>query len=148
MNVEIRVVIPRIFRRDDAVADEYHFTVRDINFRHRALGPNYHILAEHQIAAAACAGYGQRRIGTGGDLQQRYLLHVARAIAGLQTQLVKILDQIVDRLVFSRCSRFAALKVIGGQHADVIAIGRIVDVSAGGWFLGTQAAAGQEARDG
>ncbi len=149
VNIEIRVVIPRIFRRDDAVADEYHFAVRHIDFRHRALGPNDHILAEHQIAAAAWRRDGQRRIGAGGDLHQRHLLHVARAIAGLQTQLVKILDQVADRLVFSGRSRFAALKIIGGQHADVIAVGRCRRCRCeGGGSLGCIDAAGQEARDG
>ena len=82
-NVEIRIIVPGILRRDDAVADEYQVAMHDFDFRHRALGPEHHVLAERQIAAAARPDQRQRARGACRYLHQRHLLDEARAIARL-----------------------------------------------------------------
>ncbi len=71
---------------------------------------------------------GQRRIGAGENLDHRHLLQETLAVARLQAQFTKLLDQIRDRLLLAGRAGLSALEAVGSQHSDMLAKDRFVDV--------------------
>src|SRR2546430_7492152 len=45
-DINVFEIVPFIFRRDDAVADEDHFRVLDFDFGHLAFGPDYALVGK------------------------------------------------------------------------------------------------------
>src|SRR2546430_3244921 len=74
-DINVFEIVPFIFRRDDAVADEDHFRVLDFDFGHLAFGPDYALVGKSDFGALAADVEGNGGV-LGSGAEQRDFLDV------------------------------------------------------------------------
>ena len=123
-HVDAGVIVPLVFRCDDAVTRKHELGVVDPRFGHRALGPDDHVVAEAQRQRAALTLDLQRRIGVRRDLDEGHRLQETVADAGLQAGGAKLLLDVRECFLLARTARRASLEFIRGETFDVRPEGR------------------------
>ncbi len=119
-HVEPLVVVPAVFRRDNAVADKDHVALRDLLVFADPLGPHHHVLGiiENQRLGIA-ARNGELRVRVGGDRDQRDGLRPLAVVARRQPEFGELFGQMGNRLGFAFRCRAAAAEFVRRQHLNV-----------------------------
>ena len=86
VNIETRVVIPRILRGDGAVAHEHQVAARNIARARRACSKSPRPCRRPELRVPLWA-VTERRVGAGGDFHQRDFLHIALPLPGFNPSL-------------------------------------------------------------
>src|SRR5262249_9829978 len=112
------VIVPSILRRDDPITGKDDVGILRCDLRYRPWRQGCIIFREPQSQRlAACY---KRSGGPGSNPDKWNYLNISAIwIAGLEAELLKLLDQVIDRQFFTARARRAAFELIGGQHLNV-----------------------------
>ena len=118
-HVEALVIVPAVFRRHHAVADEDDLRAVDLDVLRHPPRDGHEVGGERQGERAAMGRDGPadpRRP----EPHQRHVLHVgAIRVARLQPHLAELVRQVGDRLLLARRARPPALELVRGEDLDV-----------------------------
>ena len=135
LHVQAGIVVPALFRGVDAIADEHHRAVLDLDpGLGGAIGTDHHFRAIGGSDGRLAAGEAQRRDILGGDLDQRHVLEPAALVAGLESQLLELGGQQRQRLFLAHGAGRAAFIGVGRKllHQPLHRVDRGGGVALGG----------------
>ena len=117
-HVHVLVVVPTVFRRDDAVADEHDVGFFHVHFRHEPRRARHEIVGVTQRRRASAGG--QAHFWPGDDARQRHFLHeTAVRVARLEAEFFELLRDVLDGKLLAARSRRTPAEFIGREHGDV-----------------------------
>ncbi len=127
-HVDTLVVVPVVFRRDNAVADEDKLGFVEAGDVGHVFRPRDDIVfpLESVLLLPFCE---HERRGRRRDADERHLLNVRPVgVAGLQADLHELIDEIVHRQLFAFRAGRTTFELVGGEHLRMRQHGGRVDV--------------------
>ena len=144
-HVDAFIVVPVVFRCDDAVSHEHQGRVRQSRPVDHPFRPAHEFGAESQLGRRTAASNRERRLVGDDGFHQRDVLKIAVAVAGLQAHLLERIGEVLDGEFFAVGGRGPSLELVRRQRLDVLSESCFIDDSEGWGDVGIAAAEGGEA---
>ena len=146
LHVDAFIVVPVVFRCDDAVSHEHHGRVRQARPLDHPFCPAHKFGAESQLGRRTAASNRERRVVGDDGFHQRDVLEIAVAVSGFEPDELEPVHDVRDGFLLSWGGGATALELIRRQRLDVLSESFFIDDSEGGGEVCIAAAEGRECR--